>query len=114
LSHVTKFPDEGRSAIVIEDYRKGCRDTVNGLIVSGDELFVTTSQEGEQTTIIIGRFECAGEGHLWCGTQGCRVDVIVGAKWFKPMIILNSPPTYVSVKDGTLTLKSDHFEWTGE
>ena len=75
---------------------------------------MTTSQEGEQTTIIIGRFECEGEGHLWCGTQGCRVDVIVGAKWFKPMLILNSPPNYVSVKNGTLTLKSDHFEWTSE
>ena len=61
-------------ASVIEDYRKECRDTVNGLIVSGDELFATTSQEGEQTTIIIGRFECEGRSP-WCGTQGCRVDV---------------------------------------
>ena len=101
-------------ASVIEDYRKECRDTVSGLIVSGDEFFVTTSQEGEQTTFIIGRFECEGEGHLWCGTQGCRVDVIVGTKWFKPMVILNSPPNYVSVKNETLTLKSDHFEWTSE
>lgn len=101
-------------ASVIEDYRKECRDTVNGLIVSGDELFVTTSQEGEQTTIIIGRFECEGEGHLWCGTRGCRVDIVVGAKWFKPMIILNSPPHYVSVRNGTLTLKSDRFEWTSK
>ena len=101
-------------ASVMEDYRKECRDTVNGLLVSGDELFATTSHEGEQTTIIIGRFECEGEGHLWCGTQGCRVDVIVGTKWFRPMLILNSPPNYVSVKNGTLTLKSDHFEWTSE
>lgn len=101
-------------ASVTEDYRKECRDAVNGLTVSGDELFATTSQEGEQTTIIIGRFECKGEGHLWCGTKGCRVDVVVGAKWFKPMVILNSPPNYVSVKNETLTLKSDHFEWTSE
>ena len=101
-------------ASVIEDYSKECRDTVSGLIVSGDELFVTTSQEGEQTTIIIGRLECDGEGHLWCGTQGCRVDVIVGAKWFRPMLILNSPPNYISVKNRNLTLKSDHFEWTSE
>ena len=99
---------------VIEDYRKECRDTVNGLVASGDEIFESTSQEGEQTTIIIGRFECKGEGHLWCGTRGCRVDVIVGVKWFRPMIILNSVPNYVSVSDGTLTLKSDYFEWTSE
>lgn len=43
-------------ANIIEDYREEYRETGNGLIVSGDELFVTTSQEAEQTTIIIGRF----------------------------------------------------------
>ena len=97
---------------VIEDYRKKCRDTLNGLIISGDELFETTSLEGKQTTIIIGRFECDGEGHLWCGTRGCRVDIVVGVKWFRPMVLLNSAPTFVSVNDETLTLKSQNFEWT--
>ena len=96
---------------LINEYREECREGVNALLISGEEINTTTSIQGEITTIVLGSFECEGEGHLWCGSGGCHVDVVVGDKRFEPMLLLHEPPTSVSYENGMLSLRKEGFEW---
>lgn len=97
---------------IINEYRAECREGVNALLISGEEINTITSIQGEITTIVLGSFECEGEGHLWCGSGGCHVDVVVGDKRFEPMLLLHEPPTTVSYENGVLSLRKGGFEWS--
>ena len=94
---------------IINEYREECREGANALLISGEEIHTVTSIQGEKATIVLGSFECEGEGHLWCGSGGCRVDVVVGDKRFEPMLLLHEPPTSVSYENGVLSLRKEGF-----
>ena len=97
---------------VLEEYRKECTKVEDGLIVSGEELNPMITAEGKRAMVIIGSFECEGEGHLWCGSGGCRVDLVIEDQRFAPMLLLKEVPTYLSLERNELTIRTANFEWT--
>ena len=87
-----------------DGYRAECTDEGGELELDGDEISKLRTDQGEEAYVIHAMFTCGDLGHLWCGTMGCPIQIVLNDVVYETDRILQKPPNRISQKsDGALT-----------
>ena len=88
----------------VDNYRAECTDEGGELELDGDEISKLRTDQGEEAYVIHAMFTCGDLGHLWCGTMGCPIQIVLNDVVYETDRILQKPPNRISQKsDGALT-----------
>jgi len=84
---------------IISEYAAECAKDGQTLEIDGDEVTELTTEQGKTAYVVFGEFACSEDGHLWCGTAGCPIDIVIDGRRYSHrqiMRLLKEPPDFVS------------------
>lgn len=103
---------------IISEYAAECAKDGQSLEIDGDEVTELTTEQGKTAYVVFGEFACSEDGHLWCGTAGCPIDIVIDGRRYsysELMRLTKKPPDFISIDaDGSLTygFRGTEFMWS--